>query len=104
MKDQKYNEVSQKVALPEAEAAITAVDIYEDNTRVAAASKDKYVYIFDLKARKMLDKVCFKYKPDMKNMTMRDCLFGGDGALYTLAVEPRQPSYLIKWKPHLGNY
>ena len=40
----------------------------------------------------------------MKNMVIRDCMFHQDDSLYTLAVEPRQPTYLVKWMPEQTKY
>lgn len=81
---------------------ITGVDVNSDNTKVVASSKDGHAYVFDIKSRQLLDKVSFKYKPDMKNMIMRACLFREDDSLYTLCTQPREPSFLIRWRP-LGN-
>ena len=76
---------------------ITGVDLNINNTKVVASSKDHNAYVWNLKTKQLIDKVCFKYKPDMKNMTIRDCLFGRNDDLYTLCVEPRQPTYVVKW-------
>lgn len=103
-KTAKYDEITTKIELEGAQDAITGVDIYRDNSRLAASSKDCNVYIYDVKLKKLLDKVCFKYSPDVKNMVMRDCLLHNDGSLYTLAVEARKPTYLIKWKPEGNSY
>ena len=67
--------------------------------RVVATSKDGNAYIFDIKTKHLIDRVCFKCRPDSKNMLMRACTFGKDGSLYTLSTVAREPTFVIKWKP-----
>lgn len=82
-------------------APITGVDINVSNTKIVASSKDHHAYIWDLKTKALLDKLSFKFKPELRNnMVMRDCLFHSDGSVYTLAVEPRQPTFVVKWTPN----
>jgi hypothetical protein len=52
---------------------ITGVDICRDNTRVVATSKDANAYVFDVKSQQVIEKLCFKCRPDTKNMLMRAC-------------------------------
>lgn len=68
-------------------------------TRVVATSKDGNAYIFDIKTKQLIDRLCFKCRPDSKNMLMRACTFGQDGSLFTLCTVAREPSFVIKWKP-----
>jgi len=65
---------------------ITGVDICRDNSRVVATSKDANAYVFDVKTQQILDKICFKCRPDTKNMLMRACQFRRDGCVYTLCT------------------
>ena len=64
-----------------------------------AASKDGVCYVFDLKNRKLLQKLNFKVSPEKKSMLMRDCCFRRDNCIYTLCAQAREPSYIIKWAP-----
>lgn len=82
---------------------ITSVDILRDNSKVVAASKDGTCYIYALGAMnnekyKLIDKICFKCRPDAKNMVPRACLFRRDGGVYTMHVFGRDPTYMIHWK------
>lgn len=104
MDKKEYKEVGKTFTYEGPTAAVTGVDLNSNNSRVVGSSKDHNAYIWDVKSAQILDKVCFKYKPDMKNMVMRDCLFNQDDALYTLAVEPRQPTYVVKWTPEGTKY
>lgn len=76
---------------------MTGVDISADMTRVVAASKDSNCYIYDVKSKQLLDRVCFKYQPAAKNMIMRACCFRDDGTIYTLCTQPREPSFIVRW-------
>lgn len=89
-KSRDYNEIAKQIEIEGPQAAITGVDINQSNSRIVASSKDHHAYIWDLKTKTLLDKLSFKYKPDLRNnMVMRDCLFHSDGSVFTLAVEPR---------------
>ena len=44
-----------------------------------------------------MQKLSFRNTPNAKNFMMRACIIRRDNAVYTLAVQPQQPSYLIKW-------
>lgn len=73
------------------------MDININKTRVVASSKDKFAYVWDLQKKQLLEKLCFKYSIENKNMIMRDCLFHSDGSILTLATEARQPTFVVKW-------
>lgn len=53
--------------------SITGVDISRDNSKIVATSKDSNAYVFDVKSKQTIDKLCFKCRPDQKNMIMRAC-------------------------------
>ncbi len=74
------------IELKGASMAITGVDICRDNSRVVATCKDGNAYVFDVKSKLIVDKLCFKCRPDTKNMLMRACSFRRDGCIYTLCT------------------
>ncbi len=88
------------IELKGATMPITGVDICRDNSRVVASSKDANAYVFDVKSQQIIQKLCFKYRPDAKNLLMRACSFRRDGCIYTLCTQAREPTFLIKWRPN----
>jgi len=81
-----FKEKSSPIELIGATQAITGVDISKDNTRVIASCKDGNTYIFNLQTKQIIDRLCFKCRPDTKNMLMRACAFRDDGCAYTLCT------------------
>ena len=81
-----FKDQSAQIELVGATQAITGVDISLDSTRVIASCKDANAYIFDVKSKQILDRLCFKCRPDTKNMIMRACAFRNDGNAYTLCT------------------
>ena len=92
-------QITGRIELPICGDSVSSVDIMRDNSRVVATCKDSNCYLFDLRTKSVLQKLTFKCKPDAKNMTMRSAIFRRDGGLYTLAIQPREPSFLIRWQP-----
>ena len=82
-----------------AEKRILSVDISAANTVLMATSDDGNGYIIDLKTDKVMQKLSFKCKPNMKNMVIKTCKIMRDSSILTLHNWPQEPSYLIKWRP-----
>ena len=100
-----FKELSgQAIEFKGASMAITGVDICRDNSRIVATSKDQNAYVFDVKSKQIVDKLCFKCRLDTKNMIMRACSFRRDGCVYTLCTQARDPTFLIKWRPSGQKY
>ena len=42
--------------------------------------------------------------PEAKNMIMRACCFRDDNSVYTLCTQPREPTFIVKWRQQGKNF
>ena len=82
-----------------AEQPVSSVDLSRDNKLMVAGSKDGNAYIADMaQGGKVIQKLSFRPAPNLRNMKMQSCLFARDGSIYTMAIYPQQPTYVIRWQ------